>query len=100
MPKICILLPPPADEQKADTIKYGGADNRLQVNNPLFRSIAASHQVTTIDLYKVLSEGISEQTTDGIHLAEKAQFRVAGLIVQYRSSKRRKGDLFEPHYYY
>ena len=87
MPKICVLLPPPVDEQKADTIKYGGADKRLQVNNPLFRSIATIHQVTTIDLYKVLSETISEQTTDGIHLTEKAQFTVAGLIVQFMNSK-------------
>jgi lysophospholipase L1-like esterase/pimeloyl-ACP methyl ester carboxylesterase len=87
VPKICVLLPPPVDEQKADTIKYGGADKRLQVNNPLFRSIATIHQVTTIDLYKVLSETISEQTTDGIHLTEKAQFTVAGLIVQFMNSK-------------
>jgi lysophospholipase L1-like esterase/pimeloyl-ACP methyl ester carboxylesterase len=86
VPKICILLPPPVDEQKADTLKYGGADKRLQINNPLLRSVAASFHATTIDLYKVLSEGISDQTTDGIHLTEKAQYRVAGLIVQFMNS--------------
>lgn len=90
IPKVFILLPPPVDEQKADTLKYGGADKRLQVNNPLFRSIAGKHQATTIDLYKLLSDGIREQTTDGIHLTEKAQFSVAELIVQFINSKNRK----------
>jgi len=89
-PSVFILLPPPVDEQKADSIKYGGAAARLQINNPLFREIANLHQATTIDLYTRLHPSLREQTTDGIHLSESAQFSVAGLIVHYINTGKKK----------
>jgi lysophospholipase L1-like esterase/pimeloyl-ACP methyl ester carboxylesterase len=90
IPSVFILLPPPVDEQKADIIKYGGAEARLQINNPLFRKIAMLHQATTIDLHKLLLSPISEKTTDGIHLTEPAQFSVASLIVQAINTGKKK----------
>jgi lysophospholipase L1-like esterase/pimeloyl-ACP methyl ester carboxylesterase len=83
MPVICILSPPPVDEQKVDAAKYGGADERIQNNNQLFREVASNNQVDYLDLYTPLKAGFSAKTTDGVHLTENAQFELSNLILQY-----------------
>ena len=90
IPSVFVLLPPTVDEQKADSIKYGGAAARLQINSPLFREAANLHQAITIDLQAMLHIPLSEQTTDGVHLTESAQFSVAGLIVQAINTGKKK----------
>lgn len=90
IPTVYVLLPPPIDEQKADAVKYGGAAARLQINAPLFRKVASHHQAVTIDLPALFLHAINEQTTDGIHLTEYAQFSVAGLIVHVINAEKKK----------
>jgi len=82
-PAIILLLPPPVEEQKADQAKYGGSAGRLQINQPLFKMVAASHQAAIIDLSILRAELTDELTIDGIHLTVKAQFRVAAIILEY-----------------
>lgn len=89
-PAICLLLPPPVDEQKADSVKYGGSADRLLLNNPLLKKVADTHKAATIDLYQLLSSTTSELTTDGIHLTEMAQYKVAGFIVHRLNTSHKK----------
>jgi len=80
-PHICIITPSPMDEQKTDTLKYGGGDLRIQKNNEQFKKIAAAHHVDFLDSYTLLRKDFAEKTTDGIHLNEKAQFELAVIIL-------------------
>ncbi|MBP6022873.1 SGNH/GDSL hydrolase family protein [Ferruginibacter sp.] len=84
---ICIITPSPMDEQKIDTIKYGGGDLRIQKNNEQFKKIAAANYVDFLDSYILLKRNFAEKTTDGIHLNEKTQFELASIILTYIKQK-------------
>lgn len=88
MPEICLLSPPPIDEQKANTEKYGGGDERIQKNNLQFQKLAKSNQVGFLDIYTKLKPGISEKTTDGVHLTGAAQFQIANEIQRFIAATR------------
>lgn len=90
MPQICIITPPPMDEKKADGIKYGGADLRIQKNNKVFQKVAGANQVDLLDSYSLLKANFSEKTTDGIHLNEKAQFELATMLLGYINNKNKQ----------
>lgn len=90
LPVICILSSPPMDENKIDTIKYGGGDQRIRYNNRLFKKIAEANKIKFIDTYPVLQEGLNDKTSDGIHLTKKAQFEIASVIVQHIKKEGRK----------
>jgi lysophospholipase L1-like esterase len=87
LPKICIITPPPMDEEKADKVKYGGGDGRIQKNNTEFKKVAKENNIDFLDTYSVLKKDFSEKTLDGVHLVEKAQLQVATEIVNYIKSK-------------
>lgn len=82
-PSVILLLPPPVEEQKADQAKYKGAAGRLQINIPLFKTVAANYQAVTLDLSMLQTKLNDGLTTDGIHLTGKAQFHVASIIIDY-----------------
>lgn len=88
MPEICLLSPPPIDEQKANTEKYGGGDERIQKNNLQFQKLAKVNQVGFLDIYTKLKSGISEKTTDGVHLTGSAQFQIASEIQRFITALR------------
>lgn len=90
IPNICIISPSPMDEQKIDTIKYGGGDLRIQKNNVLFQKAAIANQVDFLNSYDLLKINFSEKTTDGIHLNEKTQFDLAIFILAYINKKNKK----------
>jgi lysophospholipase L1-like esterase len=83
VPEIVIISPPPMDDQKANAEKYGGGDARIQKNNEQFRKVAKASRVDFMDIYTTLKAGISEETTDGVHLTEKAQFQLAHEIANF-----------------
>jgi len=87
LPRICIVTPSPMDEEKADKVKYGGGDGRIQQNNIEFKRIAKENKIDFLDTYSLLKPGISEKTLDGVHLVEKAQIQVGTEIVKYIKSK-------------
>ena len=87
LPKICIITPSPMDEEKVDKAKYGGGDARIQKNNIEFKKIAKDNKIDFLDTYSLLKPGFSEMTLDGIHMVEKAQLKVATVIVNYIKSK-------------
>lgn len=87
VPEICIISPPPVDEQKANTEKYGGGDGRIQKNNLQFRKVAKANQADFLDIYSTLKTGIPEKTTDGVHLTEAAQFQIAVEVETYLNTK-------------
>jgi lysophospholipase L1-like esterase/pimeloyl-ACP methyl ester carboxylesterase len=80
LPKIVILSPPPVDETKADYTKYGRSDQRIQINIPKFRKISNANQAIFIDAYSQLKPSFSELTTDGVHLNELGQFKLASFL--------------------
>ena len=86
-PEICLISPSPMDEQKVNVEKYGGGDTRIQKNNQLFKKLAATNHVDFLDTYIVLKPEFSDQTTDGVHLHEKAQFLMAKVISDYLNQK-------------
>ncbi len=83
LPYICVITPPPMDEQKADSIKYGGSDLRIQKNNRIYQKIAQANRADFLDSYSLLKANFPEKTTDGIHLNEKAQYELATIILSY-----------------
>jgi lysophospholipase L1-like esterase len=87
LPKICICTPSPMDEDKADKVKYGGGDGRIQANNIEFKRIAKENKIDFLDTYSVLKPGFPEKTVDGVHLIEKAQLQMAAEMVKYIKSK-------------
>lgn len=88
IPEIVIISPSPMDEQKVNQEKYGGGDLRIQKNNQQFKKVALKNQVDFLDTYTALKKEISEKTTDGVHLTEKAQFEMASEIANYLNSKK------------
>ncbi len=90
MPVICIISPPPMDEQKIDKMKYGGGDLRLQRNNRQFSKIASTNQVYFLNTYDRLKENFGIKTIDGIHLNEKTQFELAAYILSFINSIQQK----------
>ncbi len=82
-PKICVITPSPMDEQMIDTVKYGGGDERIRVNNVAFKKVAEEHHVDFLDTYDQLKNNFSGKTIDGVHLKPKFQFEMASLIVSY-----------------
>lgn len=87
VPEICIVTPSPMDEEKADKVKYGGGDGRIQKNNIELKRVAKENKIDFLDTYSVLKPGLSQNTLDGVHLVEKAQLQVATEIVKYIKSK-------------
>ena len=87
IPEIVIISPSPMDELKVNQEKYGGGDLRIQKNNQLFKKLAVKNQVDFLDTYTSLKKEISEKTTDGVHLNEKAQFEMASEIANYIGAK-------------
>lgn len=88
-PALCLILPPPLDERKADVEKYGGADKRIRQNNLRFQQVANSSQTGFLDIYSLFKATISDQTTDGVHLTEAAQFKIAEQIVNYLNARQK-----------
>jgi len=88
-PALCLILPPPLDERKADAEKYGGADKRIRQNNPRFQQVAKSNQADYLDIHSLFQTTISDQTTDGVHLTEEAQFKIAEQIVNYLNARQK-----------
>jgi lysophospholipase L1-like esterase len=87
VPAICIITPPPMDEDKIDKAKYGGGDERIRINNESFRKTATENGCGFIDVYTILKPDFSERTTDGVHLNEWSQFQLATQIVNYLNSR-------------
>lgn len=87
LPVICFITPSPMDEEKIDKVKYGGGDARIQKNNKLFKKISVTNDIDFLDSYSLLNNNFSTKTTDGIHLDEKAQFELAGIIISYINKK-------------
>jgi lysophospholipase L1-like esterase len=83
LPGICIITPPPMDENKIDKGKYGGGDERIQKNNGEFKKIAKKNHVDFLDTYKSLKEGFALKTTDGVHLNGAAQAQMTEIIKKY-----------------
>ena len=90
IPEICVISPPPVDEQKANAEKYGGGDGRIQKNNIQFQKIAYINRTDYLDTNNLLKENFSEKTTDGIHMNEKAQFELATIILNYINQINKK----------
>lgn len=83
IPRICVISPPPADNTKADPVKYGGAGERIIANNIHFRNICNEQQIDFLDIHTALLAGLENRTTDGIHLTETTQFEVAVRLIRY-----------------
>lgn len=83
VPEICIISPPPIDEQKANAEKYGEGDKRVRQLIVLFKKVSVKEKVGFLDSYSVLHDGFEDKTSDGIHLNEVAQFLVAQIISDY-----------------
>ena len=83
VPHICWVSPSPMDETKANVEKYGGGDQRIQTNNKKFRKTAAQIGIDFLDSYSVLKPGFSGKTSDGVHLTDKGQFQLAGVIAEW-----------------
>ena len=71
------------DEQIIDKVKYGGGNERIQVNNITFKKLAEEHHVDFLDTYDQLKNNFSGKTIDGIHLKPNVQFELASLIISY-----------------
>ncbi len=84
--KIFILSVPPAEEQKAEA-KYNGIERRTVENNLQFKKIAVKQNVYFIDTQTILKTNFPFLTYDGIHLIEKAQFKIAQEIVLFLHKK-------------
>jgi lysophospholipase L1-like esterase len=87
-PRICIITPSPMDDQKIDSVKYGGGNARIQRNNVEFKKIAEQDGVDYLDTYNVLKNNFSGKTIDGVHLKPEAQFQLASLLVDYINQKK------------
>ena len=88
--KICIISPSPIDEQKIDTLKYGGGACRIEINNTEFKNVALKNNIDYLDSYSFLKKNFSIKTIDGIHLNEKTQFELASIICTYINKKQKK----------
>jgi lysophospholipase L1-like esterase/pimeloyl-ACP methyl ester carboxylesterase len=86
VPDICIISPPPVDEQKANAEKYGGGDQRVRKLIASFKTVSEKERVSFLDSYSKLNTGFENKTFDGIHLNEVAQFTVAQIISDYIQS--------------
>lgn len=86
VPDICIISPPPVDEQKANTEKYGGGDKRVRKLIASLKIVSEKEQTGFLDSYSVLRNGFENKTSDGIHLNEEAQFTLAQIISDYLRS--------------
>jgi lysophospholipase L1-like esterase/pimeloyl-ACP methyl ester carboxylesterase len=80
VPEICIISPPPVNEQKANAEKYGGGDKRVQKFIAFFKKVSEKEKVGFLDSYSILKNGFENKTSDGIHLNEETQFRLAKII--------------------
>lgn len=83
VPAICFITPAPVDQQKAETPKYDGCDDRIRQNNESFKAIAARNQIGFISCYDQLKAGIETKTKDGVHLTARAQFELASCVITY-----------------
>ena len=81
-PAIYVISPPPMEEEKADQIKYGGGNQRIELNNIQFKKIAKESKATFIDINTELKKAGAGFTTDGVHLANQAQANVAKMIAE------------------
>jgi lysophospholipase L1-like esterase len=88
VPDICLLLPPPTEENKVDVIKYGDANSRLSKYEASFTRIAKKEKIGILNNYHLFSSSSKPFTTDGIHLDEPAQFLIAKQIVNYINQKK------------
>lgn len=82
IPAIYIISPPPMEEQKADQVKYGGANQRIDRNNIQFKLVAEKSKATFIDINNELKKTGAGFTTDGVHLTNQAQWNVANMITE------------------
>jgi lysophospholipase L1-like esterase/pimeloyl-ACP methyl ester carboxylesterase len=80
VPAIFVVSPPPMEEEKADQVKYGGGNQRINRNNIQFKKLAEVNKATFIDINSELKKTCAGFTTDGVHLTAKAQFEIAGII--------------------
>lgn len=81
-PAIYVISPPPMEEEKADQIKYGGGNQRIDTNNIQFKKVADENGITFIDINTELKKAGTGFTTDGVHLTNQAQSDVAKMIAE------------------
>ncbi len=81
VPQLLVLTPPPMEEALADSLKYGGGNERIRRNNKAFRRIARLHGAILVDIHALFPENSPGHTTDGVHLTAEAQLRVAREIL-------------------
>jgi lysophospholipase L1-like esterase/pimeloyl-ACP methyl ester carboxylesterase len=87
LPQLCILSPPPMDENKLDKLKYEGGDERIRKYMKEFKKIASANGIDFLNTYETLKLNFGNKTKDGVHLNEKAQFELAVLIINYLNLK-------------
>lgn len=83
LPGILVVSPPPINEEIANPDKYGGGNERIDINNFHFQKVAEKHHAVFIDVNAKLKNRISEITFDGVHLTSEAQIEVAQTIIQF-----------------
>ncbi|HCE58724.1 MAG TPA: hypothetical protein DER09_13075 [Prolixibacteraceae bacterium] len=81
-PVIIVISPPPMEEEKADQVKYGGGNQRIELNNIQFKKVAEENKATFIDINTELKKAGAGFTVDGVHLTNQAQLEVAGMIAE------------------
>jgi len=82
IPAIFIISPPPMEEEKADQVKYGDGNQRIDRNNIHFKRVAEVNKATFIDINTELKKAGPGITTDGVHLTSQAQFQLAVKILK------------------
>jgi lysophospholipase L1-like esterase/pimeloyl-ACP methyl ester carboxylesterase len=82
IPAVFIISPPPMEEEKADQVKYGGGNQRIDGNNIRFQKMAEVNRATFIDINTELKKTGPGITTDGVHLTSQAQFQLADKILK------------------
>lgn len=81
-PAIVVISPPPMEEEKADKVKYGGGNQRIDTNNIQFKKVAEESKATFIDISTELKKAGAGFTIDGVHLTNQAQSDVAKMIAE------------------
>lgn len=85
-PVICLISPPPVEENINNTEKYSGSEKRLELLRKSFKKFAHANKIEYIDCYQKLKSNFHELNTDGIHLNENGQFIMAKIIIEHLMS--------------
>jgi len=86
LPELVLMSPPPADETRADPLKYKGSANRIRLLAPVFKGVAVREKVKFVNLVSLFTAEAGRITTDGIHLSREAAFRTAQACAEVLTS--------------